>query len=58
VDITIKRSAIQNFVLAPAQPEWTGAIRTVRYQWLSEVPGLVFGLMTLVFIVTSLATLA
>ena len=57
METTIKRSVIENFALAPARSEWTDAIRTARYHWLSELPGLAFGLITLAYIVTSLVAL-
>ncbi|HUY39786.1 MAG TPA: hypothetical protein VMV13_13200 [Candidatus Binataceae bacterium] len=36
----------------------TDAVRLAQYSWLNEVPGLVFGLLTLAYIVTSLLALA
>ncbi|MGH7779411.1 MAG: hypothetical protein ACREQR_06260 [Candidatus Binataceae bacterium] len=34
------------------------AVRLAQYSWLNEVPGLVFGLLTIVYIVASLIALA
>ncbi len=36
----------------------TDAERLAQYSWLNEVPGLVFGLVTLFYIVSSLIALA
>ncbi|HVA76584.1 MAG TPA: hypothetical protein VNF27_01745 [Candidatus Binataceae bacterium] len=36
----------------------TDAVRLAQYSWLNELPGLVFGLLTLAYIVTSLLALA
>jgi len=36
----------------------TDAVRLAQYAWLNELPGVVFGLITIVYIVTSLLALA
>ncbi|MGO9454129.1 MAG: hypothetical protein ACLQDV_24230 [Candidatus Binataceae bacterium] len=38
--------------------ESSEATRIAQYSWLSEMPGLVFGVLTLAWIVTSLVALA
>jgi len=35
----------------------SGGVRFARYRMMEELPGLVFGLMTVVYLVTSLARL-
>jgi len=39
------------------QTEMSDGVRFARYRMLEELPGLVFGLMTVVYLVTSLARL-
>ena len=39
------------------QTEMSEGMRFARYRMLEELPGLIFGLMTLAYIVTSLARL-
>jgi hypothetical protein len=34
------------------------AVRLAQYSWLNEMPGLVFGLLTIAYIVASLISLA
>jgi hypothetical protein len=53
MDTTIKHAGLGKFVAVEAEPVWTDAIRQARYSWLSELPGLVFGLITMAYIVTS-----
>ena len=36
----------------------TDYVRMAQYAWLNELPGLVFGLITVAYIVTSLLSLA
>ena len=36
----------------------TDAVRFAQYAWLNELPGVVFGLITVAYIVTSLFALA
>ena len=42
----------------PERHETSEATRISQYSFLSEMPGLVFGILTLAWIVTSLAALA
>ena len=44
---------------SPVEPtEMSDGMRFARYRMLEELPGLIFGLMTVVYIVMSLAGLA
>ena len=44
--------------LAVQERAWSEAIRFERYCLLNEIPGLVFGLLAIIYVVTSLAALA
>lgn len=43
---------------AAEQAASTDAVRMAQYAWLNELPGVVFGVITVAYIVTSLLALA
>ena len=57
MDATIKRTTLQQLTIA-TERECGDAVRTAQYAWLNELPGLCFGLITLVYIAASLISLA
>lgn len=57
MDATIKRTNLGQLTIA-AERECGEALRTAQYAWLNELPGLCFGLITLVYIAASLISLA
>ncbi len=57
MDAAIGRSGLRKYGTV-AREDWTEAVRAARYGWLSELPGLAFGIITIVYIVTSLIALA
>jgi hypothetical protein len=56
MEATIKGSSLKQ--LAMQERAWSEAIRFERYCLLSEIPGLVFGLLAAIYVVTSLLALA
>jgi len=56
MDTTIKRTTLRRLAIATDR-ECGEAMRTAQYAWLNELPGLCFGLITLVYIATSLLAL-
>ena len=56
MEATIKESSLKQ--LAIDERAWSEAIRFERYSLLSEIPGLVFGLLAIIYVVTSLLALA
>jgi hypothetical protein len=58
MDATIKRSGLKQLAIRELQPAWSEAIRFEWYCLLDEIPGLAFGLLAAIYIVTSLLGLA
>ncbi len=58
MDMTIGRQGLEKYALVQNEKDWTDAVRAARYGWLSELPGLAFGVITVIYIVTSLFALA
>ena len=56
MEATIKESSLKQ--LAIQERAWSEAIRFQRYSLLNEIPGLVFGLLAIIYLVTSLLALA
>jgi hypothetical protein len=56
MEASIKESSLKQ--LAIQEPAWSEATRFERYSLLNEIPELAFGLLTLVYGVTSLLALA
>jgi len=56
MDTTIKRTSLGRLMVVKGR-ECGEARRTAQYAWLNELPGLCFGLVTLVYIATSLISL-
>jgi hypothetical protein len=56
MDATIKRTTLQQLTIE-TERESGEAVRTAQYAWLNELPGLCFGLITLVYIAASLIAL-
>jgi hypothetical protein len=56
MEATIKESSLKQ--LAIRERAWSEAIRFERYCLLDEIPGLAFGLLAAVYIVSSLLALA
>ena len=56
MEATIKESSLKQ--LAVQERAWSEAIRFERYCLLNEIPGLVFGLLAIFYVVTSLLALA
>jgi len=57
METTIKRASLRQLTIV-TECECGEAVRTAQYAWLSELPGLCFGLITLVYIAASLISLA
>lgn len=57
MDATIKYSSLERLAGVEPARGWTDAVRISRYCWLSELPGLAFGLLTVAYIVASLIAL-
>jgi len=57
MDATIKGPQLETIAIVELQPAWTDAIRLARYGWLNELPGLIFGIISVAYIVTSLMAL-
>ena len=58
METTIKRTSLQQLTIVTEREWGDDAVRTAQYAWLSELPGLCFGLITLVYIAASLISLA
>jgi len=58
MNATTNEARFEGFAVADNQAASTEAIRIAQYAWLNELPGVVFGLITLAYIVTSLISLA
>jgi hypothetical protein len=58
MDSTISKQMVISTSATVEQAEVTEGLRIARYRALEEFPGLVFGVMTVVYIVVSLAKLA
>lgn len=56
MDTTIKGTSLRPLTIV-TERECGEALRTAQYAWLNELPGLCFGLITLVYIVASLISL-
>ena len=56
MEAIIKESSLKQS--ATREPTWSEAIRFERYCLLSETPGLAFGLLAIIYLVTSLLALA
>ena len=56
MEAIVKESSLKQ--LAIQERAWSEAIRFERYCLLNEIPGLVLGLLAIVYVVTSLAALA
>jgi hypothetical protein len=58
MNATTNEARFDGFVGVESQAASTDAVRLAQYAWLNELPGMVFGLITVVYIVTSLLALA
>jgi hypothetical protein len=58
MNATTNEARYGGFAAVESQTASTDAVRVAQYAWLNELPGMVFGLITLVYIVTSLLALA
>jgi hypothetical protein len=58
MSINTKAASVPQLGQLPADSQVTEAVRFAQYAMLDEVPTLVFALMTLVYIVSSLWSLA
>jgi hypothetical protein len=56
MEATIKETSLKQ--LAVQERAWSEAIRFQRYCLLNEIPGLAFGLIAIIYVVTSLLALA
>jgi hypothetical protein len=56
MEATIKESSLKQF--ATSERALSEAIRFERYCLLNEIPGLAFGLLAIIYVVTSLLALA
>jgi hypothetical protein len=56
MEATLKESSVKQ--LAIGERAWSEATRFERYCLLSEIPGLAFGLLAIIYVVTSLLALA
>jgi hypothetical protein len=54
---TLNETQAMNAQSTVEQTEMSDGVRFARYRMLEELPGLIFGLMTVAYIVTSLARL-
>jgi len=57
MNATTNEARLEGFAAVERQAS-TDAVRLAQYAWLNELPGVVFGLITIVYIVTSLLALA
>jgi hypothetical protein len=58
MNATTNEARIAGFAAVAEQAASSDAVRLAQYSWLNELPGVVFGLITLVYIVTQLLSLA
>ncbi|HKM99546.1 MAG TPA: hypothetical protein VJX23_03450 [Candidatus Binataceae bacterium] len=58
MNATTNEARFEGFAAVERQTASTDAIRLAQYAWLDELPGVVFGLITIAYIVTSLLALA
>jgi len=58
MNATTNEARLERFAAVERQAASTDAIRLAQYAWLNETSGLVFGLVTVLYIVTSLLSLA
>ena len=56
MDATIKRTNLSQVTIM-SERDCGEAVRMAQYAWLNELPGLCFGLITLVYIAASLISL-
>ena len=56
MEAIVKESSLKQLVTR--EPAWNEAIRFERYCLLNEIPGLAFGLLAIIYLVTSLLALA
>ena len=57
MDATTNEARLQ-FAAVEREAASTDATRLAQYSWLNELPGVVFGLLTVAYILTSLLALA
>ena len=58
MNATTNEATIAGFAKVDEVAAANDYVRIAQYSWLSELPGLVFGLLTLAYIVSSLIALA
>jgi hypothetical protein len=58
MNATTNEARLEGFAAVERQAASTDAVRFAQYAWLNELPGVVFGLITVAYIVTSLLALA
>jgi hypothetical protein len=58
MDAMAKDSSFKRLAVRAPQPDWSEATRFERYCLLNEIPGLAFGLLAALYVVTSLLALA
>ena len=58
MNATTNEARFEGFAAVESQAASTDAVRLAQYAWLSELPGMVFGLITVAYIVSSLLALA
>ncbi len=58
MNATTNEARLEGFAAVEREAASTDAIRLAQYAWLNELPGVVFGLITVAYIVTSLLSLA
>ncbi|HTR63475.1 MAG TPA: hypothetical protein VMH37_17330 [Candidatus Binataceae bacterium] len=57
MNATTNEARLEGFAAVEGQAS-TDAVRFAQYAWLNELPGVVFGVITVAYIVTSLLALA
>jgi len=58
MNATTNEARLEGFGAVESQTASTDAVRLAQFAWLNELPGMVFGLITVVYIVASLLALA
>jgi len=58
MNATTNEAGFEGFAVEKQAAASTDAVRFAQYAWLSELPGVVFGVLTVAYIVTSLFALA
>jgi len=53
MNVTTNEARLEGFAAVERQAS-TDAVRFAQYAWLNELPGVVFGVITVAYIVTSL----